>query len=134
MKCRIGSPSLENLVVPSGRKPLFCCSRIARQRLVRSDFPVDALAALRREERDDVIAGGERADALADLLDDAGALVAEHGGRVAGRVGAGGRVHVGVEHTAGLEAKKTLPFPRFVQLQRMDGTAGRRIRREAQRW
>ena len=38
MKCRIGSPSLENLVVPSGRKPLFCCSRMARQRLVLSDL------------------------------------------------------------------------------------------------
>ena len=40
---------------------------------------MDALAALGREERDDVIADGERADALADLLDDAGALVAEDG-------------------------------------------------------
>ena len=36
MKWRIGSPSMCRRVVPSGRKPLFCCSRIARQRFVRS--------------------------------------------------------------------------------------------------
>ena len=36
MKCRIGSPFRANRVVPSGRKPWFCCSRIARQRFVRS--------------------------------------------------------------------------------------------------
>src|SRR5439155_391898 len=35
MKCRIGSPSRDSLVVPSGRRPWFCCSRIARQRFVR---------------------------------------------------------------------------------------------------
>ena len=34
MKCRIGSPSRENRVVPSGRWPRPCCSRIARQRFV----------------------------------------------------------------------------------------------------
>ena len=36
MKCRTGSPSRPRRVVPSGRKPWFCCSRIARQRFVRS--------------------------------------------------------------------------------------------------
>ena len=36
MKCRIGSPSRESRVVPSGRWPRPCCSRIARQRLVRA--------------------------------------------------------------------------------------------------
>ena len=35
MKWRIGSPSRDSRVVPSGRYPLFCCSRIARHRLVR---------------------------------------------------------------------------------------------------
>ena len=35
MKWRIGSPSLERRVVPSGRWPLPCSSRIARQRFVR---------------------------------------------------------------------------------------------------
>ena len=34
MKWRIGSPSRESRVVPSGRWPRFCCSRIARQRFV----------------------------------------------------------------------------------------------------
>ena len=36
MKCRTGSPFRASRVVPSGRKPWFCCSRIARQRFVRS--------------------------------------------------------------------------------------------------
>ncbi len=35
MKCRTGSPSRESRVVPSGRYPWPCCSRIARQRFVR---------------------------------------------------------------------------------------------------
>ena len=69
---------------------------------------VHALAALRREERDDVIAGRDRGDALADALDHARALVAEHGRRVAGRVGAGGGVEVGVADAAGDEANEHL--------------------------
>ena len=35
MKWRISSSPREIRVLPSGRKPLFCCSRIAMQRLVR---------------------------------------------------------------------------------------------------
>ena len=35
MKWRIPSPSREIRVVPSGRRPLFCSSRIAMQRFVR---------------------------------------------------------------------------------------------------
>ena len=35
MKCRIPSPPRESRVVPSGRNPAFCCSRIAMQRFVR---------------------------------------------------------------------------------------------------
>ena len=44
--------------------------------------------------------GASERDALADPLDDARALVAEHGRRVPGRVGAGGRVEVGVADAA----------------------------------
>ena len=36
MKWRIGSPSRESLVVPSGRWPRFCWSRMARQMFVLS--------------------------------------------------------------------------------------------------
>ena len=35
MKWRIGSPSRDRRALPSGRKPRFCCSRMARQMLVR---------------------------------------------------------------------------------------------------
>ena len=44
---------------------------------------VDALAALGREEGDDVIARLERGDVGANPLDDTRPLVAEHGRRVA---------------------------------------------------
>ena len=47
-------------------------------------------------------------DALADALDDAGALVAEHGRRVAARVGARGGVEVGVADAARLEPHEHL--------------------------
>ena len=108
MKWRIGSPSRESRAVPSGRWPWFCCSRIAMQRFVRGRQAVHALAALRREQRHHVVADRDVGDALADRLDDAGALVAEHGRRVAGRVGAGGRVHVGVADAAGDEPDQHL--------------------------
>ena len=67
-----------------------------------------ALAALGREERDHRVADRDVLDALADRLDDPGALVAEHGGRVAGRVGAGGGVEVGVADAAGHEPHQHL--------------------------
>ena len=81
---------------------------------------VDALAALGREEGDDVVAGGEGGDVGADPLDDAGALVAEHGRRVARGVGAGGGVEVGVADAAGDEADEHLAGPRLGQLDLLD--------------
>jgi hypothetical protein len=99
MKWRIGSPSRDSRVVPSGRWPWFCCSRIEAEVRARA-AAVDALATLRREQRHDVVADGDVTHPFADGLDDACALVSEHGRRVAGRVGAGGRVHVGVTDAA----------------------------------
>ena len=64
-----------------------------------------------------MIALRERGDALADALDDAGALVPEHGRRVAGRVGARGRVEVGVADAAGDEPDEHLARPRLGQLE-----------------
>ena len=77
---------------------------------------VDALAALGREEGDDVVARRQRGDVRPDRLDDAGALVAEHGRRVAGRVGAGGGVEVGVADAAGVQPDQHLAGPRLGQL------------------
>jgi hypothetical protein len=77
---------------------------------------VDALPALGREEGDDVVARRQRADLGTDRLDDAGALVPEHGRRVAGGVGAGGGVEVGVADAAGVEADQHLAGPRLGQL------------------
>ena len=61
---------------------------------------VNALAALRREQRDHVVAGRDERHARADRLDDARALVPEHARRVAGRVGARRGVQIGVADAA----------------------------------
>jgi hypothetical protein len=69
---------------------------------------VNALAALRAEERDDVIARRHRRHVFADRLDDPGSLVAENRRRVAGGIGAGGRVQVGVADAARGEPHQNL--------------------------
>ena len=65
---------------------LLLADREAEVRAVAA--AVNALAALRREQRHDVIPGRHRRDVGADALDDAGAFVPEHRRRVPGRVGA----------------------------------------------
>ena len=81
---------------------------------------VDALPALGGEERDHVVAGRDERDAVTDALDDAGALVAEHAGRVAGRVGAGGGVEVGVADAAGGEPDEHLARLRLGEVDLLD--------------
>ena len=81
---------------------------------------VHALAALGREERDHVIAGREARHALAHGLDHARALVAQHGRRVAGGIGAARGVHVGVADAAGGQPDEHLARPRPVQLDVLD--------------
>ena len=77
---------------------------------------VDALAALRREERDDVVADRERADAVTDLLNHARAFVPEHRRRVAGRIRARRGVEIGVADAAGDEANEHLARTRLGQV------------------
>src|SRR5205807_1431197 len=79
------------------------------------------LSALRREERDDLVSGCDRRDTVADALDDARALVAEDGGGIAGRIGAGGGVEVGVADPAGDEPNQRLARPRLRELHVLDG-------------
>ena len=55
-----------------------------------------ALAAFRRVEGNDVIAGLDARDAITDLFDDAAALVAEYGRKRAFRIAARQRIGVGV--------------------------------------
>ena len=74
---------------------------------------VNALAALRREQRHDMVADRNRADALTYRLNNAGALMTEHGRRVAGRVNTRGRVEVGVADAAGNEPHQHLAGLRF---------------------
>src|SRR5215471_3292431 len=94
MKCRIGSPPRDRRVVPSGRKPWFCCSRIQAVR---------ALTALRREERHDVVTGRDGTNAFTHRLDNAGTLVPQHRRRVPGGIGSGCREQVGMADAAGGE-------------------------------
>jgi hypothetical protein len=61
------------------------------------------LAAFRRVERNDVIALLHARHAGADVEDDAGALVAEDGGKQALRIGARERELVGVADAGGLD-------------------------------
>jgi hypothetical protein len=77
---------------------------------VRALVPaVLALAALRREQRDDVIAGRYVRDAFADALDDPRALVPEHRRRVARRIGAGRGVEIRVADPACDKPDEHLP-------------------------
>src|SRR6185312_3704332 len=69
---------------------------------------VDARPALRREQRDDVVAWLHERDVVPHPLDDARPLVPEHARRVAGGVGAGGGVEVGVADAARDQAHEHL--------------------------
>ena len=64
---------------------------------------------------------GDLGDRGADRLDDAGALVAEHARRVAGRVGAGRGVQVGVADAAGGQPHQHLTRTGPVELHFLDG-------------
>jgi hypothetical protein len=77
---------------------------------------VDALAALRGEERDDVVVLGERFDTGPDPLDHARALVAEHGRRIAGGIDPGRRVEIGVADAAGDQPDEDLALRGVGQL------------------
>jgi hypothetical protein len=81
---------------------------------------VHALAALRCEQRHDVIAGPDGADTVADALDDARTLVPEHAGRVARRVDAGRGVHVGVADAARGEPHEDLTGLRLGEVDLLD--------------
>src|SRR5207244_410952 len=79
-----------------------------------------ALPALRREERDDVIARSDRGDAIANCLDDARSFVPEDRGRIAGRVGTRGRVEVRVADAAGDQADEHLTGFRLGEIELLD--------------
>jgi len=78
---------------------------------------VHTLAALRREEGDDVVAGRQRSDAFADPLDHTRSFVPEHGRRVAGRIGPGSRKQVRVADAAGDEPDEHLARARLGELE-----------------
>src|SRR5262249_6033056 len=83
---------------------------------------VDALATLRREQGDDVVARrDESAPALTDLLADAGAFVSEHARRVARGVRTRSRVQVGMADPARREPDERLAGLRLLELDLLHG-------------
>jgi hypothetical protein len=68
-----------------------------------------------------MVAGFDRRHVLADLLDDAGALVAEHGRCITRWIGSGGRVQVGVADAARDEPDERLARLRLRQVDLLDG-------------
>ena len=121
MKWRMSSPSREIRVVPSGRWPLFCSSRIARQRLVRGSTQWMHSRHCGENSVTTWSPTASEADVGPDLLDDPRSLVAEDRRRVAGGVGAGGGVEVGVADAAGGEADQDLARLRLGELDLLDG-------------
>ena len=81
---------------------------------------MNALPALRREQRDNVVAERDRADPLTDGLHDTRTLMSEHGGRVSRRIDSRSAVHVGVTHTTGDEPDQHLARPWVSQVQLLD--------------
>jgi hypothetical protein len=112
---RLAVPSQPGRAVRQVAEPLLVADRQAQVR-ARVEA-VLALAALRREERHGVVADGQVAHAAADRLHDPGAFVAEHGRRVARRIGARRRVEVGVADAAGDEPDEHLARARLGQVE-----------------
>jgi len=89
MKWRIGSPPREKgVVVPSGRCPWLCCSRIARQEVravVVNSARIRGTAV--EKERDDMVAGARRRRRPSPIASTTPApLVSEHRRRVTGGI------------------------------------------------
>jgi hypothetical protein len=81
---------------------------------------VGAFPALGREERHDLVAGRDGGDVRAQLFDDAGALMPEHGRCVAGRIGPGRGVEIGVADPAGRQADEHLAGLRLGEIDLLD--------------
>ncbi len=92
--------------------------RLAEVRLAAR--AVRALAALRRVERDDVVALLQRAHPGPDVDDDAGALVPQDGREEALGILARERVRVGVADPGRLDLHEDLPFLRALDVDRLD--------------
>ena len=97
-----------------------CSSRIARQMFVLPEVQCRHSRHCGENSVRTWSPGLQRRHALADRLDDAGALVPEDGRRVARRVDAAGGVHVGVADPAGRHAHEHLARLRPVEPDRLD--------------
>ena len=115
---RIAAPAEARRAVREEAEPLLVADGDAAVRAFAQ--AVDALAALRSKQRDDVVALGDERDAVAHALDDAGSLVAEDARHVAAGIGPGRRVEIGVAHTAGHKPDEHLAGLWLVQLDVLD--------------
>ena len=115
MAHRLAVPGETRGAVREVAEPLLLPDRDAAVRTTAA--AVDALAALGCEQRHDVIAGGQRADALADALHHPCALVPEHAGRIPARVRPRGGEEVGVAHATGHEPHEDLSCKRLREVE-----------------
>ena len=81
---------------------------------------MNALTALRREQRDDVVAGSDERHARPDPLDDSSPLVPEHARRVPRRVRTRRRVQIGVADAASGEPDEHLAVLRLCEVDLLD--------------
>ena len=85
-----------------------------------------ALAALGGVERNDVVADGQGANSRADLFDDSGALVAQHGRKETLGIAPAEGIRIGVTDTGRRQTDEALPFLRsfevdLLELERLSG-------------
>ena len=120
MKWRIGSPSRDSRVVPSGRKPWFCCSRIARQRFVRGSRQWTHSRHCGEKSVTTWSPGASEPTPSPTALHDTGALVPQHRRRVAGRVGARRRVQIRMADAARDEADEDFARLRLREVDLLD--------------
>ena len=120
MKCRMRSSPRCRRVVPSGRWPRFCCSRIARQRFVLS---LRQCRHSRHCGENNVMTWSPTARSVTPSPSASTTPAPswpEHRRRVARRVGARGGVHVGVAHATGRQPHEHLPRSGPVEVDLLD--------------
>ena len=111
---RIAAATESRRAVGEEAEALLVADRDAAVRAVAQ--AVDALAALRSEQRHDVVALADEGHPVADTLDNAGTLVAEHARHVAAGIRPRRGVEVGVADAAGDETDERLACLRLLQL------------------
>ena len=120
MKCRIGSPAARQARRAVRQVALVLLLADRQAEVGPRAEAMHALAALRREQGDDVVAGRDRHHALADRSTTPAPSCPRTVGAYPDGSTPGGGVHVGVAHAAGDEPDQHLASPGIGQLELAD--------------